>query len=79
MGSEDYIEEKKTLGLRISRLREDRGYSQREFAPMIGMDRVYLSKIESGKTNPSLVSIIRIAEGLQVGLPELFSDPVDRC
>lgn len=79
MGSEDYIEEKKTLGLRVSRLRADKGYSQREFAAVIGMDRVYLSKIESGATNPSLESIIRIADGLRVDLPELLCDFVGRC
>lgn len=79
MGAADYIEEKKTLGLRISRLRTDRGYSQREFAAIIGMDRIYFANIEAGKTNPSLESIIRIAEGLQVALLELFFDPVDRC
>lgn len=73
MGSEDYIEEKKTLGLRISRLREDKGYSQREFAAMIGMDRMHLSKIEAGTTNPSLESIVKIAEGLDVEARDLFA------
>lgn len=72
MGSEDYIEEKKTLGLRISRLRADRDLSQREFAAMIGMDRMYLSKIEAGTTNPSFESLIKIANGLDIALKELF-------
>lgn len=74
MGSEDYIEEKKTLGLRISRLRADKGYSQREFAAMIGMDRMHLSKIEAGTTNPSFESLAKIAYGLNVGLADLFWD-----
>lgn len=72
MGSEDYIEEKKTLGLRISRLRADKGYSQREFAAMIGMDRMHLSKIEAGITNPSLESLLKIAGGLDLELSALF-------
>ena len=72
MGGEDYIEEKKTLGLRISHLRADRGYSQREFAAKIGMDRMYFSKIEAGTTNPSFESIIKIANGLEMDLPDLL-------
>lgn len=72
MGKSEYIEEKKALGLRISRLRTDRGLSQREFAATIGMDRIYLSKIEAGITNPSLESLLKIAGGLDLELSALF-------
>lgn len=72
MGAADYIEEKKTLGLRISRLRADRGFSQREFALTIGMDRMYFSRIESGTANPGLESLLKIADGLGVSMPDLF-------
>lgn len=74
MGKDDCIEEKKILGIRIARMRAHRGLSQREFAGMIGMDRVYLSKIETGSTNPSLESLVKIARGFDVGLGDLFQD-----
>lgn len=74
MGSEDYIECKKALGLRVSRLRTGLGLSQREFAATAGMDRMYLSKIEAGTTNPSLESIAKIAEGLGVDLADMFRE-----
>lgn len=53
-------------------MRTDRGLSQREFAAMISMDRVYLSKIEAGATNPSLESLAKIAYGFDAEIDELF-------
>lgn len=60
--------------MRVSRLRTGLGLSQREFAATAGMDRMYLSKIEAGTTNPSLESIAKIAEGLGVDLADMFRE-----
>lgn len=69
-----YSEQKRRLGLRVSRLREKRGLSQRRLALMLDLDRVTLNKIEAGTANPTVETLARIAEGLDVEIEELFSD-----
>ena len=62
---------KKGVGSRIASLRAKQGLSQRRFAMIIGLDRSSLNRIESGKGNPTVSTLIRIANGLAVPCPEL--------
>lgn len=64
---------KEELGQEIRRLRTSQGYSQEDFARVSGLDRTYISDVEQGKRNVSIESIEKIARGLNVTLPELFS------
>ena len=68
----DLLETKTYVGQRISRIRERRGYSQREFSLMIELDRVTLCRIEGGNGNPTLETLQRIADGLDVEVAEFF-------
>jgi len=63
---------KAKLGNRIADMRQDRGYSQRLFSSMIGLDRVTLNNIERGEGNPTLETLIRIADGLDVEVTVFF-------
>ncbi len=69
---------KHDIGKRIKELREYRGYSQESFANVCGLNRTYISGIESGKRNVSIENIERIANGLEVDIAELFkfSEPL---
>jgi Predicted transcriptional regulators len=60
------------FGLQIKELRKIRGLSQEQLGEQIGIDQKHMSKIELGKSYPSLDRLIRIAEVLQVPLPTLF-------
>lgn len=60
------------LELRIKDLREERGLSQRAFAPIAGIDRNYLAHIENGKRNVSIDLIEKIANGFGITVGELF-------
>lgn len=64
---------KRALGLRIAQLRAERGMSQRKLALVLGMDRVTLNRIEQGRGNPTLDTLQRIADGLDVPIEELFT------
>ena len=63
---------RKQVGLRIGTLRISKGLSQRQFALMLEMDRVTLNRIEAGKANPTLSTLERIADGLDVSIYDLF-------
>ena len=63
-----------SLGERLRRLRDKKGISLKELAETSGLSRSYLTQIESGAANPSLGSIKRIANVLDVRLFELFSE-----
>jgi transcriptional regulator with XRE-family HTH domain len=59
------------FGRRLRAVRETTGISQERLAHICGLDRTYIGVIERGKKNPSLVTIVRIATGLQVDPAEL--------
>lgn len=62
------------LGERIGRLREERGWSQTDFARSTGLNRAYLNEVEAGKRNPAIKNLIKISQGLGVELSYLFSE-----
>lgn len=60
------------IGLRIKTLRNRAKLSQRQLALAIGKEKTYISTIETGKANMQLDTMLHIANGLGVELPELF-------
>lgn len=64
----------KRFGEKIRALRKERGMSQEKFAELCGLDRTYISGIERGNRNISLVNIQVIAIALNVSLQELFTE-----
>lgn len=54
------------LGARARARREELGLSQMTLAARIGMNFTYVAEVERGERNPTLASILRIAEGLEV-------------
>ena len=60
------------LGARIRELRKAQGLSQEQLSEVIGIDQKHMSRIELGKSYPSLDRLMRIAEVLKVPLPSLF-------
>lgn len=71
---DDYDDERRRLGMRVSRLRASKGLSQSQLAMMVEMHRPTLNLIESGQANPQFVTLVRIAEGLGVKIEDLFRD-----
>ena len=60
------------LGARIKQLREEKGLDQKSFAFDCEIGRTQLYMIENGKTNPRLLTLIKIAKGLEVPLKKLI-------
>ncbi len=64
---------KQTVGKRIRELRNKLGVSQEELAAMVELDRTYITSVESGKRNISIVNIEKLATALNVSLAEFFT------
>lgn len=62
------------LGARIRALRKHAGLSLREFGMMTGVHHNQILSIEQGEGNPSLRTLLRIADGLGVSLCDLLPD-----
>ena len=60
------------IGQRIRQLRESRGMTQSQLQSKSKVSRSYLSRIESGQMTPSLGTLEKISEALNVGLNRFF-------
>ena len=60
---------------RIKELIKEKGYTQQEFADLLGMSRVGLAQIVNGK--PSYPTLEKIAPALDVPMWQLFASPED--
>ena len=60
------------LGNRVRALRKKNDRTQVELAEMLGIDRSYLSEIETGKKDPSLRVLKTIADGFGLSLSQLL-------
>lgn len=65
----------KLVGKRIKEVRESKGISQVELVgKMQGIiDPTNISRIESGRTNPTVFTLFRIAEALEINPSELLT------
>ena len=62
----------KKLGLRIAKLRKERGWSQIEYASRCGISANYVGNIERGEYNPTIIVIEKLALGFNMTISELF-------
>lgn len=62
---------KKELGKRIIELREQKGWSQADLARACNKDRQAIEKLENGKVNPTLFTLLEVANALEISLSKL--------
>lgn len=63
---------RKRIGWNIRRLRAARELTQEDFATDSGFDRGYISGLERGVRNPSVLVLERIAKALDVDVADLL-------
>jgi transcriptional regulator with XRE-family HTH domain len=61
------------VGQQIQKLRESKGLSQQDLAAKCNFEKSNMSRLESGKINPTLSTLEKVAKALDVSLVELFS------
>lgn len=60
-----------TFARNVLRQREAKGFSQDQLAERAELDRTYISGIERGVRNPSLLSIVRLSKALGTTISDL--------
>lgn len=63
---------KEKFGYKIKFLREQKKYSIEYLANIADIDRTYISDIEKGKRNVSLLIIEKLSNALDVSIQDLF-------
>lgn len=65
------------IGQLLKDLRDERGWSLREFGLIVGMNKTSLGDIELGKRNPTINSLEKIVAGYGLTVREFFAKMPD--
>lgn len=65
--------DKKVLGSKIKQVRKNKNMRQDDLAIKSNLSRTYICDIENGRYSPSLQSLLKISDALEVQLNELVS------
>jgi transcriptional regulator with XRE-family HTH domain len=65
------------LGSNIKKIRKEKGWSQRDLANKIDSDASYINRLETGKLNPSISAMERIANAMDCTLDQLVKGDLD--
>lgn len=63
------------LGRRVRELRKARDWTLEQAASQAGLARSTLSKIENGQMSPTYDALKKLAVGLEISVPQLFTPP----
>ena len=69
---EKKIEYLKRFGQQLKRMRENKGISAAELGRLTFIDKPHITRLEKGGTNPTLTTLIKLAEALDLEVHELF-------
>ena len=61
------------FGKNVRKKRELKTLSQEDLADLSGLHRTYISSVERGQRNVSLINIIKITKALECEIGELFN------
>jgi transcriptional regulator with XRE-family HTH domain len=68
---------RKLVGRNVKRIRQEKGLTQEQLAELSGFSQQYISGLEQGRRNPTIVSIYELATALGVGHVELVQFPAE--
>ena len=74
----EIMQTKELLGLKIKELRKQKKLTQEKLAEMLNLDAGYISKLEVGRNFPTIGTLEKIANVLNVELYELFQFSVGK-
>jgi transcriptional regulator with XRE-family HTH domain len=62
---------RKLVGRNVKRIRQEKGLTQEQLADLSGFSQQYISGLEQGRRNPTIVTIYELAAALGVGHMDL--------
>jgi len=68
---------RKLVGRNVKRIRQEKGLTQEQLADLSGFSQQYLSGLEQGRRNPTIVSLYELATALGVSHMELVRSAED--
>lgn len=74
-GGPEIAAEPLDLGARVRELRKARNWTLEQAATQAGLARSTLSKIENGQMSPTYEALKKLAVGLEISVPQLFTPP----
>jgi transcriptional regulator with XRE-family HTH domain len=69
---------RKLVGRNVRRLREKKRLTQEQFADLSGFSQQYISSLEQGRRNPTVITLYELALALGVSHVELVGRPKGR-
>ena len=73
----DHKETLKSFGEHLRKIRESKGISQENLGELADIDRTYISSVERGKRNVSIINICKLAKALKITPSALLDFPKD--
>lgn len=58
---------RRLVGRNVKRIRLEKGLTQERFAELSGFTQQYISGLEQGRRNPTVVTVFELAQALGVG------------
>lgn len=66
------MKDEEVFGILLKDLRKKKSISQEKLAETTGLNRIFISLIETGKRNPTLTTICKLSQGLDIKASELL-------
>ncbi len=70
---------RKLVGRNVRRIRQKKGLTQEQFAALSGFSQQYISSLERGRRNPTVVTLYELAAALGVSHVELVRPGRDKA
>ena len=65
---------RRLLGRNVKRLRREKGWTQEALAEFTGVSQQFISELENGKSNPTILTLHELARGLGVRPMDLLDE-----
>jgi transcriptional regulator with XRE-family HTH domain len=66
---------RRLVGLNVKRIRQKKGLTQEKFATVAGFSQQYISSLERGRRNPTVITLYELAIALGVSHVDLVRPP----
>lgn len=70
---------RKTVGTNFMRLRKARGLTQEQVSEASGFGQNYISSLERGRRNPTVITLLLLAEAVGATPRDLVSSTDEEC